>query len=510
MRILAGTVAVAALFAATAARADVTAEQVWDQWKEVAANGGQTITATSQDKKGDTLRLKGVKTVAEHDSGASFTGTLDEVDLREMGDGSVQITMSPDYPVVFDAEGDDGKSMHMTLNIHQQGLKITATGSPGDTRYDIDAPEITFDLPNVEADGRRADLKASGKLTALKASYAIKGSDTMHVSSTFAARHLTVALSATKPEDKGGDTGAGAGTGAGGGTLTFNAEAKDLGGSSESTMIKGTSMNMMDAALKAGATVDAKMGVGSMTYDFAVDENGKQTQGNGSVADGKLTVGLSKERMHYGTSSGASDLTLSGSEMPVPKVSLALAKTAFDMVLPLMKDDAKQPFSLMLALGGVKPSDEIWSMIDPGNVLPHDPAELEVDLGGMVTLARDLFGTETATAPMDPPGQIDSVDIRKVHVAAAGADLSGTGAFTFDNSMGPQPVPEGSVDLTLKGGMELIDNLVKMGFVPEDQAAGTKMMLGLFAKPGDGPDTMTSKIEVKKDGQILANGQRIK
>ena len=45
---------------------------------------------------------------------------------------------------------------------------------------------------------------------------------------------------------------------------------------------------------------------------------------------------------------------------------------------------------------------------------------------------------------------------------------------------------------------------------PEEQAAGARMMMGLFAVPGDGEDTLTSTIEVKGDGQILANGQRIK
>ncbi len=39
---------------------------------------------------------------------------------------------------------------------------------------------------------------------------------------------------------------------------------------------------------------------------------------------------------------------------------------------------------------------------------------------------------------------------------------------------------------------------------------GARMMMGLFAQPGDGPDTLVSTIEVKEDGSVLANGQRIK
>jgi hypothetical protein len=37
-----------------------------------------------------------------------------------------------------------------------------------------------------------------------------------------------------------------------------------------------------------------------------------------------------------------------------------------------------------------------------------------------------------------------------------------------------------------------------------------RMMMGLFATPGDGEDELVSKIEVTGDGQVLANGQRLK
>ena len=58
-------------------------------------------------------------------------------------------------------------------------------------------------------------------------------------------------------------------------------------------------------------------------------------------------------------------------------------------------------------------------------------------------------------------------------------------------------------------GNGLLDTLVGMGLVPEEQAMGARMMMGLFARPGDGEDTLVSTIEVKEDGSILANGQRI-
>jgi hypothetical protein len=75
---------------------------------------------------------------------------------------------------------------------------------------------------------------------------------------------------------------------------------------------------------------------------------------------------------------------------------------------------------------------------------------------------------------------------------------------------GGMPAPDGSVDLKLAGGNGLIDKLVTMGLLPQEQAMGARRMMGLFARPGDGPDNLVSKIEVKKEGSIFANGQQIK
>ncbi|MEL6412108.1 MAG: DUF2125 domain-containing protein, partial [Pseudomonadota bacterium] len=72
------------------------------------------------------------------------------------------------------------------------------------------------------------------------------------------------------------------------------------------------------------------------------------------------------------------------------------------------------------------------------------------------------------------------------------------------------PAPDGAIDLSLVGGNGLLDKLVAMGLVPEEQATGARLMLGLFTVPGTEADSLTSKIEVRPDGQVLANGQRLR
>jgi len=88
------------------------------------------------------------------------------------------------------------------------------------------------------------------------------------------------------------------------------------------------------------------------------------------------------------------------------------------------------------------------------------------------------------------------------------------GDFTFDNndlaSFDGVPAPTGEANLELVGANGLMDNLIKMGMLAESDAAIPRMMMGMLTIPGDGEDTLISKIEFGEGGSISANGQRIK
>ena len=128
-------------------------------------------------------------------------------------------------------------------------------------------------------------------------------------------------------------------------------------------------------------------------------------------------------------------------------------------------------------------------------------------------MIADVFDPQIA-ATLDAPAEIEALNINSIVVDAVGAKLDGSGAFTFDNTdtttYGGMPKPVGAVSVALAGGNALLDKLVAMGLLPEQQAMGARMMMGLFAVPGDAPDTLKSKVEFNEAGQILANGQRIK
>ena len=100
-----------------------------------------------------------------------------------------------------------------------------------------------------------------------------------------------------------------------------------------------------------------------------------------------------------------------------------------------------------------------------------------------------------------------------MQIKLAGADVTGTGALTFDNTdmttFAGVPAPTGSVDLKAVGVNGLLDKLMAMGLVPEDQMMGARMMLGMFAKVVEGEtDTMTSSIKFE-DKHLFVNGMQL-
>ncbi len=193
---------------------------------------------------------------------------------------------------------------------------------------------------------------------------------------------------------------------------------------------------------------------------------------------------------------------------------ISLAEYGFDLLMPLSATDEPVDFALGVNLTDLAVNEEIWAMIDPGAMLAHDPATLILDVTGTAKLFADLAdpAQAAALAEMPVPGEVHSVSLNDLTVAIAGAQVTGAGAFTFDNTdtttIPGVPRPEGKLEIQANGINALIDSLVQMGLVPEEQVMGARMMLGLFTVPV-GDDQLTSTIEVNAEGHVLANGQRL-
>ena len=267
----------------------------------------------------------------------------------------------------------------------------------------------------------------------------------------------------------------------------------------------------MGAALAAGFEFNFDTSYGATLFTVNVVDATGPTVLSGGVESGQITVGMDSTAFTYQTGSKGLNLAISGPQIPFPEVKLALSESGFGLSMPTTPTEAPAPYSFLAKLVDLTISDEIWGMLDPTGALPHDPASIILDGKGTATLTTNIFAAEAMESGA-PPGDLVSFDLVQLLARVAGAELTGTGAFTFDNTdletFGGVPAPTGKIDLKVTGANTLMDTLISMGLLSEEDAMGARMMMSMFANPGAGEDEFTSVLEFKDKG-FYANGQRL-
>lgn len=486
-----GSAVVAVLLCTTTARADVTAEQVWQSWVDYYKTMGADVTTDSVNRQGDTLVVTNAVFASTTPNG-SFTAKIADVSLKESG-GQVEITMSPSIPITVNSKDPAGKTTDVAIEVDQTNMTTTASGAPDDMTFNFKADQISVKLDSIKEDGKDVPVNAAFAMQTPAGTYHIVKQGGSTVESNFTAADMTMDVGGTDPQ--------------GSGTFAFKGKVAGLTGTSNAVIPDGTDMANMSAALTNGMLVKAKMDFGQGDYSFEGKNGDKASTGTASVGSGTFNVDMSKDGLTYGVGGTGAKVSVMSPDVPFP-IDVSYGESQFNLTMPVSKSDTPQPFALLVKVVDLAVSEGIWGMIDPTTKLPHDPATVVVDVAGTAKMLVDIFDPKNAENPPAQPGQLESLNVNQLQVKAVGADLTGTGAVTFDNTT-PVPMPKGSVDLKLVGGNALIDKLAEMGIVPQDQAAGAKMMLGMFTVPA-GDDTLTSKIEFKDDGGIYANGQRLK
>ena len=483
---------IALLLSTTAVRADVTAEEVWQGIAGYYTDLGQTVSTGSMDMEGDTLVITDAVFRSDMPEGG-FEASVAEIRLKELGDGRVEMTLSEEVPFIVTTKPESGEAVDMGMKMTHSGFTMIVSGSAEDTVYNYTAPEMGFSMDGVTVDDAEVPLKMNATLSGNNGVYRMTSAEGRKVVSDMAAEKLDFAMTAKDPEGKG--------------TFSASGSLTGLSGTSDVTIPGGVDMTNMHDALQAGTAMSGNFSYtgGGYVMDFADEKDNMHAQSTGG--GGTLHFAMSADGMSYGGTGEAAKIAVQVSSFPVP-IDLSVGESAFNLAMPVTKGEEAQPFGLLLKFVDLEVSEGLWGMFDPASQLPRDPATLIVDLSGAAKLLVNILDPKEAETMGDaPPGELNALDINELKVSAVGAELTGNGALTFDNSAG-MPKPLGAVDLQLIGANALIDKLVAMGFVPEDQAMGARMMMGLFAVPS-GEDTLTSKIEFKEDGGVYANGQRV-
>lgn len=489
-----GGVSAAALFAAPVAGWSLTAQQAWENWKTAGESYGQTLTSSGEAMMDGKLTVSGV-TVASQSGEMTVKATIEQIVLAEQPDGTVVITMSDTIPIVLSGIDEVGDKVDLTLALSHENATITASDADGGTAFAIAAPTISAEIRELLINDEMLPMQMLMTLADVAGGYSVLANPSGSVSSNLTAASADLALDMKDPEGEG--------------TIDLKATVSGI-----STKTSGQNMDMsksddMAAMLAAGFATSGEGTYGPVTFSMDLQDGAETVQANGSLTGGEATFALDAARMFYDVAYEGLDLTLAGSQIPMPQVKAQVGRSATTFEIPVQQGETASPFALKVALEDLSLGEEIWSMFDPAAVLPRDPATLIVDLGGKARWLVNIFD-EQAMMAAAIPGEVEEVTLNQLRLSVGGAELSGDGAFTLDNSdlttFDGMPRPEGKANLKLVGGNALLDNLTKMGLVPQEQVMMVRMMTGMFAKPGAGPDELVSEISIDGSGTLTING----
>ncbi|TMV74473.1 DUF2125 domain-containing protein [Thioclava sp. BHET1] len=510
---LGSTALVAALLAGQVAKADLTPDQVWSQWHGLLQGTGRTVSVGQIDHSSDGLVVHDVELTTSRKDVRSVIH-LNEVRYRQRRDGAVAV-FGPDR-ITLSLTSGAGKNMSFDLHSPgEEGPMAIVQGTKDDMTIDTPKGDHKLLIDHMIADGEPLDLTASLGMNGL--------TGTMHLTTAAEGQDFsgktTIESISVSAEGKAPKKPAQADGSQDPGDLThfdFQAGVTDLGYDIKGRLPPMPADQPVSAFPLSDFHLAGSSGPGTATLNL---DGAKGPASIDASFDGTALVEkIASPGLFYRLSQTGLKLQIKAANMPVSQAGISLDHSALEVKLPMQPSDQPQDMSLALALDGLGLSPEIWKRLDPQSQLPHDPATLDLDLSGKVRLLLNLLDPKTydklaaqsKTIPLSQVGSLDALTLDKLHLSAVGAELNGHGAVTFDNSRPGPPSPIGAVDLSAKGIQSLIDALGAMGILPKDKSMGAMMMLALFARPGDGPDTLVSKIEFKTGGTIYVNGQRIR
>jgi len=510
---LTGLAATSTILMTTTALADITASQVWQAWQEDAAHIGMTLAASNVTESSDGLELSALEVTAtipalgEIPNPIEIRFNIGSVTLQDNGDGSVAVIW-PDSQegVVSVTMGKDGGAL--SFESTAAGRLSTISGSIEEMQYATAVDNLSWNISDwsVSSDEiSTADLanivfEASGMMEGATANTVVTRTDGWQAVTTGQTAKSSYAFKFETPQAEANQSQS---------QTQLNAEYEaslTLPANLDFTKPEG-----IFEALSAGLALSAKGTTGE------VRQQQTQMSPMGEVTSDLVSQGMKYDMSINGTLANMTGeygaTTVNVTNAMLPPIDIAASGLEVDMQVPLT-NDARMRY--MIALRDLTVNDALWGMFDPTALLSRDPAQIVLDLTGAPAWeidALDLSAWEAAIQGGILPLMPSNFSLDAFEITAAGASLTGTGEMNInydDVAKGGEPKPAGAIDLSMSGLNALLDNLIAMGLLPEEQAMGGRMMLGLFAVPGEGEDTLKSRLEINEEGQIFANGQRLK
>jgi len=495
-----GSLAFISLMGSTAAFADITAQQVWDDWQRYLTSSGYQLTSNDTADYGTVTVNDLTMSMSLPDDGRIITIAMGPISFAETGEGSVTVEMGHNGNMPIAVSMSD--AFAATLNYSDTDMSMIVSGSVDKMVYDYSAAKQAISLVDLTIEGVKIpDAVLDLVLKNVIGNTISTAGDLRDMVQSLTVGTIDYKFSLTEPDKDF--------------AINLKGTMSDVVANAQTSMPKGMDFNQMAKALTSGYATRVKFGWGSGGYEFDSSDKTGTMKGSSASESGSLNFAMDRDQLQFDGVSKGIKASVSGTAIALPSIGYEMAEAVFAMQMPINKSQTPADYALTIRLADLTVDDDIWAMFDPMSVLPRAPATLDLAFDGKANWLIDIMDAQSDAAKnIAVPGQLHALTLKTLQLKIAGADLTGSGDFTFDNddltTFNGMPAPTGELNLKLVGGNGLLDNLIKMGMVPQDQAMGVRMMMGLFAVAADGDDTLTSKLEVKGDGSVYANGQRLK
>ena len=407
------------------AQADVTPQQVWDDLEAYMQSYGYDVAGT-ETASGDTLTVNDVAfTTVMPDDGGMLSVDIGRIVLTDLGDGTVSVTFPSTMPIRVQVN-DGTEAVDLTVNYTQENLEMIVSGTPGAMVYDYTADALGFTLAEMSVEGDSAPpdvVRFTASMGPVEGrSEVVTEGDMRQLVQSVSLGDLSYDFAAQDPA--GGDGG------------SFGGSMTNLAVEGDGIIPADVDLQDMAAALAAGLT-----GGGRITHEggeirFSVTEGDSVTNGEVTSTSGFIEVDLSGDGLLYSVGGTGTALAMTVPDFPFP-INAEWAESGFEMFLPLQPSEEPQDAEIGLTLAEFTMADQLWSLFDPTAIMPRDPATIIIDLTAQVTPNVSLLDPEAMAAletTGEVPGELNALTLDELRIEAAGARLTGTGEFTFDNS----------------------------------------------------------------------------
>jgi len=415
----------------TPAFAQSNAEEMANEIIALGEAQGAEIQIGAREISGDTLRLNDV-TYAFDQNGVTAELVIPWLQFQETG-AAVEMTFAPSMGGTIVSEK-DGTNTELTIT--SSGLVYALSGSPEARAYDISGDQMNINVKLAGSTPELQDLDMNFTFKDMTGSALLEGGVTGTVDMDLNVASLLLNYVIDADETK----------------ANFVSDMTDLVMSYEGDQMTAESATQLFSGESGLAMV---MSVGLNTFDGQLmPKNAPPFDIQGQAESGLFNVSLGNGGLNYDVSGANVNYKVSSPAMPIPPIDLTMSEYGMRFAMPIGKPGTTSDLGLLIKFQDLIVNEDLWAMIDPGKLLPRDPATLNIDVTGKATTKADFSNPEAMANLRGAPIDVHDVAINDVTLSIAGAELNAAGAATLDNS-GMIPVPTGRRSRRRPGSFDL-------------------------------------------------------